>query len=405
MDVLVPTYFKDFRCIGASCEDTCCKGWDVFVDKNAYKKYKKSNSVKLKTLFDKNIKRYKKSKNDDFSYAKIVMEEGKRCPFLNDNSLCDIFIECGEDYLCNTCRYYPRLFSKIYDFAEIGLTTSCPEVARLALSNKNKMEFEMIDIYIEKNIKIDFSLDIYNNAQRKLFWSLRNFSIDLMQNREYELDERLSILGIAISSLSNMMKNREYDNIESRILAYKTMIDSMEFKERLKELYLRKDVQLLVLKEISQLRVDQGDDRKYNEYFETSLDVLQYGEDNKENLKNYIDAYENYYKKFMDDNTYILENYLVNNMFITKFPYSGLKNINLFENFMFLIIKYFIIKFNLVCLSKYYGDEFDEDKAIKIIQGISKYVDHSDIFIQRTIDILKSNNLTTPAHMMIFIKD
>ncbi|WXR62260.1 hypothetical protein WG909_03245 [Peptostreptococcaceae bacterium AGR-M142] len=37
MDVLVPTYFKDFRCIGASCEDTCCKGWDVFVDKNAYK--------------------------------------------------------------------------------------------------------------------------------------------------------------------------------------------------------------------------------------------------------------------------------------------------------------------------------------------------------------------------------
>lgn len=405
MDVLVPLYLKEFKCIGSSCKDTCCKGWGVSLDKNTYKKYKKSNSAKLKTLFETKIKREKKSRNNEYSYGKIIMGEQKICPFLNEKNLCNIYIECGEDYLSNTCKYYPRSFSKIYDFIEIGLTTSCPEVARLALSNKNKMEFEMTDMYVDKNAKIDHSFDSYNNAQRKLFWSLRNFCIDLMQNRNYKLDERLSILGISMSNLSDMIKNKDYDNIENRLIAYNSMIDNMEFKKNFDNMYLRKDMQLKVLKQLSELRAEEGDKRKYSEYFKISLKTLNYGEDYKQNLKNYLNAYENYYKKFMQENTYILENYIVNNMFFTKFPYSSTKSMNLFENFMFLIIKYFIIKFNLVCLSKYYGDEFDANKAIEIIQGISKFVDHSDSFIQGTINLLKLKNLTTPAHMMIFIKD
>ncbi|MCT4585542.1 MAG: flagellin lysine-N-methylase [Peptostreptococcaceae bacterium] len=404
MNVLIPTYLDKFKCIGSLCEDTCCIGWDVYVDQNAYKKYKKSKSKKLKNLFDSNIKRNKKVK-DFQAYAKIIMVDDKRCPFLNQENLCDIFIECGEDYLCNTCTYYPRAFSKIDNFIEIGLTTSCPEVARIALLNKNKMDFETKDIFVDKNIKIDFELRDYKNYEQELFWDLRNFSIDIVQNRNYEMDERLAILGISLAGLSNLMNNKDHNQIEQKLKGYKYMIDNMEFKKDFRNMDLRKDMQLKVLKELSELRVNNAYKMKYNKYFKKSLEILNYGQSDEENLNNYIDAYENYYKKFMEDKSYILENYIVNNMFNTKFPYSIQNKTNLFRNFIALMIKYFIIKFNLISLSKYYKEEFDEEKIVKIIQGISKYVDHADGFIEDVINLLEKYNLSTPAHMMIFIKD
>ena len=34
-----PTSYRSFQCIGAACEDTCCEGWGVFVDKTTFQKY------------------------------------------------------------------------------------------------------------------------------------------------------------------------------------------------------------------------------------------------------------------------------------------------------------------------------------------------------------------------------
>jgi lysine-N-methylase len=38
--VLQPRHFDAFRCIGSACEDTCCVGWLVHVDKPTYEKYR-----------------------------------------------------------------------------------------------------------------------------------------------------------------------------------------------------------------------------------------------------------------------------------------------------------------------------------------------------------------------------
>ena len=39
--ILVPDYISSFACIGSECEDTCCAGWQVPVDKVTYQKYRK----------------------------------------------------------------------------------------------------------------------------------------------------------------------------------------------------------------------------------------------------------------------------------------------------------------------------------------------------------------------------
>ena len=37
----IPDYYKEFTCIADRCEDTCCAGWQIVIDKKSLAKYKK----------------------------------------------------------------------------------------------------------------------------------------------------------------------------------------------------------------------------------------------------------------------------------------------------------------------------------------------------------------------------
>ena len=39
LDHLRPHYAKNFHCIGTRCQDNCCRGWNVFIDKSTYQRY------------------------------------------------------------------------------------------------------------------------------------------------------------------------------------------------------------------------------------------------------------------------------------------------------------------------------------------------------------------------------
>lgn len=88
--VLRPNYFEKFRCIGGDCEETCCAGWKIDIDRKTYKTYMKCKDVKMRKILERNIKRNRKSKSDH-NYASFKLIDGK-CVFLNKENLCDIYI-------------------------------------------------------------------------------------------------------------------------------------------------------------------------------------------------------------------------------------------------------------------------------------------------------------------------
>jgi radical SAM superfamily enzyme YgiQ (UPF0313 family) len=70
----------------------------------------------------------------------FVLGEGKRCPFLDEDGLCEIIREHGDGALCDICYLHPR-FSNEYDtFTETGLGFCCEEAAKIILSFKGKIE-------------------------------------------------------------------------------------------------------------------------------------------------------------------------------------------------------------------------------------------------------------------------
>ena len=126
MDILFPKHYTAFSCIAGKCPDSCCKEWSVDVDPDAAGFYRKLEGP----LGD----RLRQVLQDTPDGTVMTIEEG-RCPMWRQDGLCRIHAELGHDALCKVCREFPRLRHDYGDFVELGLELSCPEAARLMLSD------------------------------------------------------------------------------------------------------------------------------------------------------------------------------------------------------------------------------------------------------------------------------
>lgn len=120
--------FTNFKCINKNCKNSCCERWKIFIDKKTLKKYKKYKGDFSATL----------KENVDFKNAQLKMQDG-RCAFLNQDNLCDLIINLGEEYLCDICRLHPRYVSFLSKYVEGGIGLSCEEGARLLLNFTDKI--------------------------------------------------------------------------------------------------------------------------------------------------------------------------------------------------------------------------------------------------------------------------
>lgn len=406
---LTPQYFRKFRCIGSDCEDSCCKGWRVNIDKETYKKYRSVQNNELRPLLDKYITRERKNDGDFLNFAKIKMtDEDAICPFLNDKKLCRIQLEYGEGYLSKVCTTYPRSGNKVDNAIEMVTSLSCPAAARLALLNPEIMEFDEYEDVANSWLTGTFTLNTQDkqlvNRPQSYFWDIRIFTIDILQNRKYFMWERLIILGLFIEKLNKCVYENRISDIPNIIQSYNIMIEEGSFKGALDSIPADCTVQLQLIKDIIDIRMNRGVLNKiYLECYEEFLKGINYTEEvtKEEITNNYQKAFEEYYKPYMNNHEYILENYLVNYVFAKLFPFADGA---IFDAYMMLILHYAIIKVHLIGMAGY-NKGLDEDIVIKLISTFTKVVDHNNVFLKDIAKQLKEKNYNTLAYMTIMIKN
>jgi lysine-N-methylase len=406
---LRPEYIERFSCIGTDCEDTCCAGWRVDIDKNTYKKYRNVKDKEMKITLNEKIKR-NRSNPSERQYAKIKLESDNSCPMLTEDKLCSIHFNLGEEYLSSTCAIYPRYFNRVNNVFEQSATMSCPEAARLALLNKDGIAFNEVQDEIDHRVIPIRSLvsdhkDNMNNPH-KYFWELRVFTISLLQNRDYTLSERLVILGLFFQKLDEVIKGRNIEEVPSLIARYQRLTETKVFKEEFGEIPTNYEIQMELLKELTDERIFFGSalNPRYYECFKQFLNGINYTTENtiEEITKRYKDAFKEYYNPFMKDREYILENYLVNYVFKNLFPFS--KYDSVFEEYVMLVVHYAMIKLHLIGISNYH-EELNEDLVIKLIQSFVKTVEHNENYLKRIYELLKAFGFTKMSYMAILIKN
>lgn len=408
--ILQPQYVKNFHCIGSDCEDSCCSGWDVLIDKDTYKKYRECTDKELRSQMSKNITRTRNAIANDDGYAKIKLKSDGSCPFLDENKLCYIQKKIGEENLSLTCATYPRIGNKVDGKIEKALTMSCPEALRVALFQPDIMEFDEIEEDISTRNIIE---SVINTAETKFvkqpekyFWDLRIFTINVLQNREYFLWQRLVILGMFYKKINQLIADDQLNDIKKSIGQYTSMIEEGLFRKNLDEIPVNHIIQMAVMKFLVETRVSAG--IKNQTFLDCCNEFLQgigYSSelDIEESIVRYNQSYNEYYQPYMEKHSYIMENYMVNYVFKKLFPFSGEKYI--FDNYVMMIAHYAMIKMLLIGMAGFHKDKFDKAQVARLIQSFAKVIEHNKGYLKSVVDFFHNNQLNSMPYMCILIKN
>ena len=77
-----PTYYHEFSCVADKCPDTCCAGWQICIDEDSLERYSKVRGDFGNRLLN------------SIDWRTGMFEQyQKRCSFLNDSNLCDLYTE------------------------------------------------------------------------------------------------------------------------------------------------------------------------------------------------------------------------------------------------------------------------------------------------------------------------
>lgn len=189
MTVITPDYYKNFKCTANKCKHNCCIGWEIDIDDQTLEKYNNLNGD-FANRFKKDIV------FDNTPHFKLTTDE--RCPFLNENGLCDIITNLGEDMLCQICSDHPR-FRNYYDgFTEIGLGLACEAAAEIILTKKEKSKINLPQEFLQLPIL-----------------ALRERIFNLLQDRNLPVCERVNnVLNVVGATLPDVDWYNAFANLE-----------------------------------------------------------------------------------------------------------------------------------------------------------------------------------------------
>ena len=398
-EVLFSEYFKSFSCIGAACEDTCCAGWKVTVDKSTFQKYRNIRTPGIKEELKKNITR-ERSNPSDSAYGKIKMNEKNVCTMLTEEGWCRIHSELGEEFLCNTCAVYPRNFNKVESRIEKSLTPSCPEAARLILLNNEGITFIIDEEPIKENGLINGQLQ---SNDKQYFWDLRMFTIEMLQNRQQTLEVRLIIIGMFLQKIHNIKREDWSTQLKPLMDHYKNIFDNDEQIKLLLDLPQNLSFQMDMAKELLRFRLMEGvASQRYIDCVNDTLCALKLDDETNinESTELYNKFYSEYYAPFMSNHEYILENYAVNYVFKSLFPFD---QPNLFESYVMLLVNISLIKLHLIGMAGQHKG-LTTELVIKLIQSYAKTIEHNSNYLQNVRTMLKESGYSTMAHMIVLLK-
>lgn len=174
------------------CQDTCCAGWQIAIDKKSLARYKNQPGH-----FGKRLRR-----SINWRLGTFRQTKDKRCAFLNENNLCDLYQTLEQDSLCQTCRRYPRHVEEFQNVRELTLSLSCPRAAQILLSRERPVAFRTYEKEGTENYT-DFNVLLYEKL-----CNAREAMRGILQNRSIKIELRTAlVLGLSHDIQVRILRN------------------------------------------------------------------------------------------------------------------------------------------------------------------------------------------------------
>ena len=375
------SWFNDFNCIGGKCPLTCCNTrWKI-------------------ALTDEDIDMYQKMDNDfsgeiingiDINNKQFKGAENYRCSMLTEDGWCKIVSNCGPEYLCATCKIYPRQIFRYGDIYERSVDISCPEVASYLMNCKN-IEFDYYDF------EDDEAAPLFDYVSYDSLSCVRNFLIELWQAYEsrqnigkyfitlhlyYKLKDKCSQGELSVNEAKNIVATySDENNIALMFSKAHELAGNLENRMPLlcNFIFSSRNV-LITLK----------DDIPYEIDISLLNDWLQ-------NTDAFYEAISQFNLYFNEKYPLITDNYFVYSLFLNWITNIDDK-VYLSEKFYTKCIEYLLIRLIAMMIWKKKGEVNDFNA---IIAAIDRLFDHSKLIINEYKKIAKENGLDNEASMLL----
>ena len=322
-----PEYVKNFQCKGQACDAYCCKNWAITIDKKTYKKY---SHIKPKSAAQEITRKI--IKNDELKSYIVKLDKNKKCPFLTEDNWCSIQRKHGEDFLSETCATYPRITWNFGDFYERSLTLTCPAVAAQVLVPTEPIKFEMLEV--PEKVHSNFGkIQVGNSLVPRILLDkiklLQETAIAILQERTLTIDQRLLMLGLYFDKLDELLNGGNLENFEPINSAYKDLKFLQEQSEKFSSVIkfnVGEHIKIMfgILKTLYSDKIKKITDRRFIDAVANTLQI-QTDENNQVSVKKLAEKYlelSTARKEFSKYYSTILENYLVNELFMNLYPFK-----------------------------------------------------------------------------------
>lgn len=400
MKVLKPFYYDDFKCIGGECIDNCCgSNWRIDIDEKTFKKYKKLKGEWGKKI-NSNISR-KRNNSNYLQYGKINLKNNK-CSLLSEDGLCTIHGSLGEDYLCNTCRAYPRSINKYGDIYERNLSISCPEVARYIIKSKDNFSFDLEDEKLSDLDKDYIFNNKYNEKLNNILWDTRSLAMEIIQFKEIEIWKRISFFKMITDKVQNIINEKQYDNYEEVLNNFREQITNINVINSLDKISVISDVKVKFIQSALQVRANNGlnNDKftsliiEYNELFDKNIDF-------KNNVENIIKIEEEF-NTYLKEQENIIENLLI--YLIYKYLMKALHTKDLNAEVNNIILSYAMIKMLLLARYNKNNKELSEEDFVEVFYLFSREIEHNTVFLPNIYKDIREAGYDSLAYMTILVR-
>ncbi len=210
MIYIKPSFYSEFKCIGSKCTDNCCIGWEIDVDEETLLKYRH-----IQGEFGEKLNKNLVEADDGSTCFKLC--ENERCPFLNKDNLCDIIINCGEDYLCDICNEHPRFYEWFPGVTECGLGLCCEEACRLFVESKGMFTLE--EYNDGEEIHLESKEDVVESDTYIAISAFRELLFEILADSSLTFPEK--IVKILEKTESFTKEKCKIKNDKSLVQAYK----------------------------------------------------------------------------------------------------------------------------------------------------------------------------------------
>ncbi len=399
-------YLADFTCSGKDCEDSCCIQWRIYLDQQTFEHYQTISDPGLQSVISSNVELIEVNRTAAH-YGRINLTEERKCPFLTADNLCSLQCKLGTGALSQTCLTYPRVFNSVAGVLEGSAAISCPEVARKVLLCTEGIKIREKKLELDNRFALNRTIDSDGGQyQSECFLAIRNWVLQLVQDRSLEIEDRLTVLGLFCEKAEPVIRRGADRQIKELLDEFNRFQAKDELSEYLKDIPCNRNQQLAFLVEIAEEKMRRGTNiATFKEKHRLFLNAIKHksGLFHQRTANIYQTYHDEFYQLFFKEKSHILENYLVNYLFLNLFPRDDAEPGSIIYAYARLVLNFALLRMYLTGIGGCQGG-LTENSVVELIYSYGKAIEHDTGFLDDILVTMSNNHLLTVSQLLVLVR-